>query len=115
MEHGSSLLHDGAGQLCVFGLEALRDAVGHLRFECLVEGHVVPAHKFVALFTSRRWGFAIAESLPCHHRLADVDATVVDDLDLHHIVAGSFEDARDAVAQKVVPQVAQVKGLVGVG
>ena len=44
-----------------------------------------------------------------------VNAPIVDDLDFDHVVPGRFQDVGHAVAQKVVPQMAQVKGLVGVG
>ena len=52
--------------------------------------------------------------LPSHHGFADVNASVVDDLDLHHLVPRRFEDFGYTVAKKVVPQVSQVQRLVGV-
>ena len=49
------------------------------------------------------------------HRLADVDAAVVDEVDLAHLGAVGAQDPGGALAEGVVAQVAEVEGLVGIG
>ena len=115
LQHRAGFLQHGAGGFGFFGVESIGHAFCHFRLERLVERDVVPAHKLVALFTGRCRRLTMSQFLPSHHGLADVDAAVVDDLDFLDVVAGGLEDAGHAVAQEVVPEVAQVQRFVGVG
>ena len=62
----------------------------YLFFESAVEGHVVFPHQLIALQPGRVGGFSVAEFLPGDHGFADVDAAVVDDLDLDDLVSCCF-------------------------
>ena len=84
-------------------------------FVGFVESDVVFAHEVVALHSRRGRGLAVTEQLPGQHRLADVDAAVVDEVRLDHFVARFGEYLRDRVSEQVVADVAQVQRLVGVG
>ena len=58
----------------------------------LVESHVVVADEVVTFLSARLRSLAVAVFQPCEHRLADMYATVVDDVGLHHLVATRLED-----------------------
>ena len=94
-------------------------ALGHelldLGLVVLVELDVVLAHQVVALHARRGGRLAAAVELPCQHRLADVDATVIDQVGLDDRVAVGLEDLRHGVTQQVVADVAQVQRLVRIG
>ena len=94
----------------ILGLE-----LSHLLAIVLVEEHVEVADQVVALLVGRLGRDAVAPLLPGQHRLADMDATVVDDIGLDHAVAIGLEDARQRPSEEVVAHVSQVEGLVGVG
>ena len=80
-----------------------------------VESHIVVADEVVAFFADRFGSVAVAPFLPSEHRLTDVDAAVVDDVGLNHLVAVGFEDARQAESEQIVADMTQVEWLVGVG
>ena len=94
----------------ILGLE-----LSHLLAIVLVEEHVEVADQVVTLLVGRLGRDAVAPLLPGQHRLADMDATVVDDIGLDHAVAIGLEDARQRPSEEVVAHVSQVEGLVGVG
>ena len=67
-------------------------------------------------FLARRFGsHAVAPFLPCEHGFADMDAAVVYDVCLYHLVAVRFHDLGQAVAQQVVAHMSEVERFVGVG
>ena len=94
--------HVLAGKLIAFGLVVL------------VELHVEVADKVVTFLAGALWSGAVAPFLPCQHGLADVDAAVVHDVGLHHLVAVGFHNACQRGAEQVVAHVAQVERFVGV-
>ena len=80
-----------------------------------VECHIEIADEVVAFLAGFLGSDPFAPFLPCEHRLADMDTAVVDDVGLHHLVPVGFKDAGERVTQKIVADVAEVEGLVGVG
>ena len=80
----------------------------------LVEGYVVVADEVVALLARSLWSLAVAPLEPSEHGLADVDATVVDDVGLDHLVAVGFHDLGQRPTEEVVAHVTEVERLVGV-
>ena len=58
----------------------------------LVEGNVAVADEVVALLACAFGRGTIEPLLPSKHRLADVDATVVDDVGLHYLVAAGSDN-----------------------
>ena len=87
----------------------------HLLTIMLVEGHVVVADEMIALLATRLRSFSVAPFLPSQHRLADMDATVVDDIGFHHLVAVGRHDLRQRPSQEVVAHMTEMERLVGVG
>ena len=53
----------------------------------LVESYVVVANEVIALLAAAFRSLAIAPFQPCQHRLTNVDAAVVHNVCLHHMVA----------------------------
>ena len=105
----------GGGLLVnAFGHQAHLDFL-HLLAVMLVECHVIVANKMVALLAAALGCFAVAPLEPGKHRLADVDATVVDDIGLYDAVAVGLGNLCHSPAEQIVADVTQVKGLVGVG
>ena len=87
----------------------------HLFAVMLVECHVVVTDEMVALLAARLGRLAVSPAQPGQHALADVYASVVHDIGLHHLVTVGLHDVCQGPTQKVVPHVAQMKGLVGIG
>ena len=87
---------------------------GDLLFQFLVVAHIEVTDKMVALLASGLRRAALAEALVGNHRLADVDAAVVDQIHLRDGVPRAFEDGGGAHADGVVAHVAEVLRLVGV-
>jgi len=81
----------------------------------LVELDVVFTDQMVALHSRRSGRFASAVALPRQHRLADVDAAVVDQVDLDDVMADGTQYLRDRIAQQVVADMPQMERLVGIG
>ena len=77
----------------VFGLQLL-----NLFTVVLVKGHVVVAYQVVALLSARLGRLAVAVFQPGQHRLADVYASVVHYVGLHHAVAVGLHYLREAPA-----------------
>ena len=106
-------------QLCLLlglvGVDAAFDQGVDLGLVLLVKTHVVLAHQVVPFDAAGFWSFSASKALPSHHGLANVNAAVVDDLHLLHLVPHRFQNARYGVPQEVVAQVAQMQWLVGVG
>ena len=80
-----------------------------------VELDVVFTDQMVALHSRRSGRFASAVALPRQHRLADVDAAVVDQVDLDDVMADGTQYLRDRIAQQVVADMPQMERLVGIG
>ena len=78
----------------------------HFFLELLVEQHIEVADEVVALLARRLRCAAVAPLQPSQHTLADVDATIVDQVDAHHSLAVGFHDLGDAPAKKVVADMA---------
>ena len=85
-----------------------------LCFVVLVECHIVVADEVVALLSRRFWSLTVAIFEPCEHRLTDVNATVVDDIGLHHLIAVSLHNLRERPSEEVIAHVSEVEWLVGV-
>ena len=97
--------------LChVLGLKLI-----HLLAVVLVESHVVVADEMVALLAAGLRSLAVAILQPCEHRLADVYASVVDDVGLNHLVAVGLHYLGERPTEQVVAHVSEVERLVGVG
>ena len=80
----------------------------HLLAVVLVESHIEVTDEVVALHAACLWSNAVAPLLPCEHRLADVDTTVVHDICLHHLVAVCRHDLRQRPSEQVVAHMTQV-------
>ena len=52
---------------------------------------------------------------PRQHRLADMNAAVIDDVGFHYAVAVGFDDVGQSEAKQVVAHMTEVQGLVCVG
>ncbi len=78
-------------------------------------GHIAVSYQVVALFAGALRRGAVEAFFPGIHALADVHAAVVDDGALDNLVAAGLQDAGNAVSQKVVADMSQVQGLVGIG
>ena len=122
-EHLVSLLDERSLFLgLLFGL-LFAHAVGHeLGFELfhlvavmLVKGHIVVAYQVVALLAAGFRRFAVAVFQPGQHRLADMYATVVDDVGFHYLVSVGLHDFGKAPSQQVVAHMPQMQRFVGVG
>ena len=81
----------------------------------LVEGNVVVSDEVVAFLAGGLWCLSVSPLEPCEHRLADVYASVVDDVGLDHAVSVGLHDLCECPSQQVVADVAEVERLVGVG
>ena len=81
----------------------------------LVEGYIVVAYEVVTLLARGFRCLTVAPFEPCQHALTDVDTAVVHDVGLDHLVTVGFDDACEGAAKKVVPDMTEVEGLVGVG
>ena len=68
----------------------------------------------VALLAGRLRCLAIDGLQPGKHRLADMDAAVIDQCHLHDIVSAGLQQPGNGVSQEIVPDMAEVKRLVGV-
>ena len=77
--------------------------------------HIAVAYKMVALLAGRFGSGAVEALLPCIHALADMYSAVVDEGRLYHLVAGGLEDLGNRCSEEVVPHMAEVEGLVGIG
>ena len=116
LEHLASLMHESRLLLGLLFANALSGSnLLNLGLVVLVEEHIEVANQVVALLASALGSGAIAPLEPREHRLADVDATVVDDIGLHHLVATGFHNLCQTESQQVVAHMAQVERLVGVG
>ena len=113
-QHLVSLLDEGCLLLGLLFVHAFGHELLHLLTVVLVEQHVVVANEVVALLATRLRRLAVTPLQPCQHRLADVYATVVDDVRLHHAVAIGLHDFGQAPTQQVVAHMAQVQRFVGV-
>ena len=80
----------------------------------LVELYIIIANQMVALDAGGFGSFAVSPFFPGEHRLADVYATVVDEVYLDDVVAASLQYARDRIAKEIVPQMSKVQRLVGI-
>ena len=81
----------------------------------LVEEHIVVADEVVSFLAARLGRFAVAPFLPRKHRLADVDAAVVDDVRFYYFPAVGLHNFRQRPTEQVVSNVAEVQRFVGVG
>ena len=113
-KHFAGLAHQRRLVLGLILRHALSHQVGHLGLVMLVEQYIEIANQMVALLARRLRRAAVAPFLPCQHRLADVYAAVVDNVRLHHPVAGGFQNLRQRIAQQIVAHMAQMQGFVGV-
>ena len=109
------LLDERSLFLGLFGAHALLDEFPDFGLIVFVEGNVKVTNQVVTLLACGLGCVAVAPLEPCEHRLADVDATVVDDVGLHNLVAVGLHNLGQAETQQVVAHVSQVQGLVGVG
>ena len=67
-------------------------------------------------FLTRGFGrFSVAIFEPSEHRLADVDATVVDNIGFYHALVVGFCNLRNSPSEEVVTHVTKVERFVGVG
>ena len=80
----------------------------------VVEGYVVVTHKVVTLLAARCRSLAVTEDLPCIHGLADMDTTVVHEVDLHYIMAAYLKELCNRPSEEVVADVSEVERLVRV-
>ena len=78
-------------------------------------GYVAVAHEVVALDACAFRSGAVHAFLPGIHALADVHAAVVNQGDLDYLVTGGSQQAAHGIAEKIVADVAEMQGLVGVG
>ena len=69
----------------------------------------------VALLAACLGCLAVAPFQPGQHALADMNAAVVNDIGLHHLVAVGLHHISQCPTQQVVTHMTQVEGLVGVG
>jgi hypothetical protein len=81
----------------------------------LSEPNIILADKMVPLQAGTLGSLAVTELFVGEHRLADMDATVVDEIDLSHLGSVGPEDRADAFAETVVAHMSEVEGLVGIG
>lgn len=49
------------------------------------------------------------------HRLTDMDSTIIDDIDLDHLIPHRLTDRSECIAQEHIPHMAQVQRFVGIG
>ena len=80
----------------------------------LCEAHVVVANQVVALDSGTLGSLAVTELLVGQHRLADVNAAVVDQVDLQNLSSACLENLAHALPDAVVSHVAQMQRLVGI-
>ena len=78
-------------------------------------GHVAIAHQMISLDAGALRGSPVEELLPRVHALADVHAAVIHQRRFDHLVAASREQPADGIPEQIVADVAEVKGLVGIG
>ena len=124
-QHLTGFLHQrgfgfglGLGFLLGFfvqGVVVSRQQGFHLLLKLLVEQHIEVADEVVALLARRLGRAAVAPLQPCQHAFADVDATVVDQIDAHHFLAVGLHNLRNAPTKEVVTDMAQVQRLIRVG
>ena len=95
--------------------QTLRHKLLDLSLVVLVELDVIFTDEVVALHARRRGRLAVAVELPGQHRLADMDAAVVDQIGLDDLMTVGGENLRDGISQEVIADMPQVQGLVGIG
>ena len=83
--------------------------------EFLVKAHVKIADEVVALFAGGIGCGSAPELLPRPHALANVNAAVVDNLNLNDVAAAGLEDTAHTVPEQNVAHVAEVQRLIGIG
>ena len=108
-------LDEGCFLLGLLLVHTLCDELLDLLTVVLVEGHVVVANEVVTLLARGFGCLTITPLEPCEHRLADMDASVVDDVGLDHLVAIRLDDTCQSRSKEVVAHVSEVEGFVGVG
>ena len=102
LEHLTSLLHKSGSLLSLLVAHTLLLQSIQLSLIVLVEEHIEIANEVVTLLPCRFRCHTIAPLLPCEHRLADVDTTVIHNVGFHHLIAISLHDERKAVAKQIV-------------
>ena len=96
-------------------VHALGGELAHLFLIMFVELDIVFAHQMVAFHAAAFGRFAVAVAQPGEHRLADVDAAVVDKVHLLDVGPVGGQQLADGPPQQVVADMAEMEGLVGVG
>ncbi len=84
----------------------------NFRLIMLIERYIIITYQMVAFLAGSLRSFTVAVFLPCQHGFTDMDATVVNDIGLYHLVAVCSHNVSQCVTQKVVTHVSQVKRLV---
>ena len=79
-----------------------------------IKAYIVVADEVVTFLAAVFWSLTIAELLPCEHRLADMNTTVVHDIGLYYIPTICLLNLCDRVAKQVVAHVTEVQRFVGV-
>ena len=127
-EHGLCLFDEWCLFLSGLLVHALRHEFLDLSFVLYIKAHIVVANQVVTFLAAILRCLAIAELLPCEHRLADVNTTVVDDIHrladvnttvvddigFHYVPAVCLLNLSDRVAKQVIAHVTEVQRLVGV-
>ena len=114
-QHLLCLKNDGGALLCLILAHATLYELLDLSLVVLVELDIVLTYQVVALHARRSGSLAIAVELPCEHRFADVNTSIVHQIYLDNVVTVSLQNLCHGVTQKVVADMTQVQGLVGVG
>ncbi len=66
----------------------------------------------VALLPRGLWSLTVTPFLPCQHRLAYMDTSVIDDIRLDYIIATGLYYSCKSLTEKVVPHMTQMQRLV---
>ncbi len=69
----------------------------------------------VALFACTLGGFTVTEHKVCKHTLADMNTTVVDEVDFLYFSALALQELGDTLTKRIITHMAQVQGFICVG
>ena len=115
-QHFVGFLDERSLHLCLFLVHTLLlHKLAHFLAIVLIEGHVVITNEMVALLARRFRCFAVSPLQPSQHRLADVDASIVHDIRLNHLISIGLHHLRQSPSEQIIADVTEVKGFVRVG
>ena len=113
-EHLLRLQHQRRFLLRGLFVHAFRHELRDLRFVLLIETDVVIADQMIAFLTAGLRRLAVTELEPCEHGLADMDASVVDDVGLDDLPTIRLLNLRNRITEQVITHMTQMQRLIRV-